>query len=231
MKTTGFTESATRVLFSPANWIGTSLAAGTVAMVGMGWLATSWLPIGALAYGAGFAVGGMWFGWPKLSGPDWSELSFADDEDTRAATARALAAIRRLVEANPGRRLSANTGIKLNKLCDSIEAMLKQWEKTSDGLSLEDTFHARNIALRYLPEALQRFWDLPANLVHTKTLDNGLTPDATLGQTADELTAKVNALSSALAAHDTQAFLDHSKFLSQKFAVSSASADAPVLLK
>jgi hypothetical protein len=230
MKTTGFTESATRVLFSPANWIGTSLAAGTVAMVGMGWLAASWLPIGALAYGAGFAVGGVWFGWPKLSGPDWSELSFADDEDTRAATTRALAAIRRLVEANPGRRLSANTGIKLNKLCDSIEAMLKQWEKASDGLSLEDTFHARNIALRYLPEALQRFWTIPVNLAHTKQLENGLTADATLGQTADDLTAKVNALSEALAAHDTQAFLDHSKFLSEKFSGSLRKNDDPVRL-
>jgi hypothetical protein len=107
---------------------------------------------------------------------------------------------------------------------------LQQWERTSDGLSLEDTFHARNIALRYLPEALQRFWTIPANLAHTKQLENGLTADATLGQTADELTAKVNALSEALAAHDTQAFLDHSKFLSEKFGGALRKNDDPVRL-
>ncbi len=231
MKLAGFAESATRVLYSPANWIGTALAAGTVAMVGMGWLAASWLPLGAVAYGAGFTVGGVWFGWPRLRGPDWAELAFTDDEDTRIATARALAAIRRLVQTNPGKRLSAATGIKINQLCDAIEGMLRQWEKTSDGLSLEDTFHARNIALRYLPEALQRFWAIPSSLAHTKQLDNGLTADATLGQTADELTRKVNALSEALASHDTQAFLDHSKFLSEKFGGAARANDEPVRLK
>jgi hypothetical protein len=232
MRFSSLSESLTRVLFSPANWLGLGFAVGSIALIGLGFVSTRYLALGLLAYGVGFVVGGAWFGWPQLRGPDWRDITFSDNENTREAAARALAGIRRLVGTNPGRRLSAATGIKLARLCDSIEAMLAQWDSAKQGLSLEDTFHARHIALRYLPEALQRFWAIPPQLAQTKALANGLTADATLGQTVDELSQKVHQLSEALAAHDTQAFLDHSKFLSDKFGGATEwTRDEPVALR
>ncbi len=225
-------ETLTRFLFSPANWVGLAFSLGAVVLVLLGFVSTRWLGIAALAYAVGFVTGGLWLGWPQLSGPAWDELTFAEDDTARDAPARALAGIRRLVTGNPGRRLSAMTGAKLLKLCDDIEAMLAQWERSKGQLSIEDSFHARYIALRYLPDALRSFWSIPAQFATTRPLENGLTADATLGKTVDELGQKVRQLNDALAAHDAQAFLDHSRFLSDKFGSKTAADEAgPVVLK
>jgi hypothetical protein len=232
VRLTNVIEIATRFLLSPANWSGLAFAMATIVLVALGWLSASWLGVAALAYGVGFACGGMWFGWPQLSGPAWEEIRFADDDDSREAAKRALVGIRRLVTSNPGRRLPAMVGAKLLKLCDDIELMLAQWDRAQGEWSVEDTFHARHIAVRYLPDALQSFWSIPAEFATTKPLANGLTAEAVLGQTVEELTGKVRELNDALAARDAQAFLDHSKFLSEKFGhTSRVDGAGPVLLK
>ena len=232
MRLAGFVETLSRVLFSPANWIGLAFSLGAVGLILARFVSARWLGIAALAYGVGFITGGLWLGWPQLSGPAWDELTFAENDTSREAPAQALVGIRRLVTGNPGRRLSAMTGAKLLKLCDDIEAMLAQWERSKGQLSIEDSFHARYIALRYLPDALKRFWSIPTQFATTRPLENGLTADATLGKTIDELGRKVRQLNDALAAHDAQAFLDHSRFLSDKFGTKSAAdAAGPVVLK
>ena len=232
MRLTVAAETLTRFLFSPANWIGLAFSLGAIALILLEYVSTRWLGITALAYGVGFVCGGLWLGWPQLVGPAWDELTFAENDSTRDAPARALAGIRRLVSGNPGSRLSATTGAKLLKLCDDIELMLAQWERSKGQLSIEDSFHARYIALRYLPDALKSFWSIPAQFATTRALENGLTADATLGKTVDELGQKVRQLNDALAAHDAQAFLDHSRFLSDKFGTGQNQTDAgPVVLK
>ena len=110
MRLSNFSETATRFLFSPANWLGLAFAISVLALVGLGWVSARLSGLALLAYGAGFACAGLWLGWPRMAGPDWGELTFADSEDTREATRRALAAIRRLVNTNPDRRLSAEIG-------------------------------------------------------------------------------------------------------------------------
>jgi hypothetical protein len=232
VRLTNVAETLTRFLFSPANWIGLAFSLGAIALILIGFVSARWIGIAALAYGVGFITGGLWFGWPQLSGPAWDELTFTENDTARDAPERALAGIRRLVTGNPGRRLSAMTGAKLLKLCDDIEAMLAQWERSRGQLSVEDSFHARYIALRYLPDALKSFWSIPAQFATTRPLENGLTADATLGKTVDELGHKVRQLNDALAAHDAQAFLDHSRFLSDKFGTKAAEDEAgPVALK
>lgn len=232
MRMSGIIETLTRFLFSPANWIGLAFSLAAVALVLVGFVSTRWLGIAGLAYGVGFGCGGLWWGWPQLAGPAWDELTFAENDSARDAPLRALAGIRRLVTGNPGRRLSAMTGAKLLQLCDDIEAMLAQWERSRGQLSVEDSFHARYIALRYLPDALKRFWSIPAQFATSRPLENGLTADATLGKTVDELGLKVRQLNDALAAHDAQAFLDHSRFLSDKFGAKVTGDEAgPVALK
>ena len=79
-------ESATRFLFSPANWLGLAFAIAVLGLVGLGWVSPRLSGLALLAYGAGFAGAGLWLGWPRLAGPDWGELTFADSEDTREAT-------------------------------------------------------------------------------------------------------------------------------------------------
>jgi hypothetical protein len=225
-------EVVTRFLFSPANWAGLTFCLATVAMMLAGWVSTRWLAVAVFAYGVGFVCAGLWFGWPRLAGPAWDEMSFADDDSSRDAAQRALAAIRRLVNGNPGRRLSATNGAKVLKLCDDIDTMLAQWERSKAQLPIEDAFHARHIALRYLPDALKTFWSIPAQYASTRTLENGLTAEAMLGKTVDELDIKVRQLGDALAAHDAQAFLAHSRFLSEKFGTRhDARDDGPVALK
>ena len=232
MRWSNLAETFTRFLFSPANWVGLAFSLLTVALILLGFVSNRWLGLAALAYGVGFVCAGLWFGWPQLAGPAWDELTFAENDTSRDAPSRSLAGIRRLVSGNPGRRLSAATGAKLLGLCDDIETMLAQWERAKAQLSIEDSFHARYIALRYLPDALKRFWSIPAAFATTRLLDNGLTADATLGRTLDELGQKVRQLNDALAAHDAQAFLDHSHFLSEKFAVKLSQNDSgPVALK
>ena len=232
MRLTNAGETLARFLFSPANWTGLAFSFATVVLVILGFVSPNWLGIAALGYAVGFVCGGLWLGWPQLSGPAWDELTFAENDTSRDAPARALAGIRRLVTGNPGRRLSAMTGAKLLKLCDDIELMLAQWERSRGQLSIEDSFHARYIALRYLPDALKRFWSIPVAFVTNRTLENGLTADAILGKTVDELGQKVRQLNDALAAHDAQAFLDHSRFLSEKFGSKDGdTTDGPVLLK
>jgi hypothetical protein len=232
MRWAALREKIARFLFSTANWSGLALSLCAVVLVLLVFLSIRWLGIAVLAYGVGFVCGGLWFGFPTLAGPAWEELTFAEDDTSREAPTRALAGIRRLVSANPERRLSAMTGAKLLKLCDDIEGMLSQWEGSKAQLSIEDSFHARYIALRYLPDALKRFWSIPAPFATTRQLENGLTADATLAKTVDELGQKVRALNDALAAHDAQAFLDHSRFLSEKFGANLNQSDrGPVALR
>lgn len=225
-------ETLTRFLFSPANWTGLAFSLGAIALVIVGFVSARWLGIAALAYGVGFVCGGLWLGWPQLAGPAWDELTFAENDSSRDGAMRALGAIRRLVNGNPGRRLSAMTGAKLLRLCDDIEAMLAQWERSKAQLPIEDAFHARHIALRYLPDALKSFWSIPAQFASSRPLENGLTAEATLGKTVDELGQKVLQLTDALAKHDAQAFLDHSRFLTEKFGTKHSEHDSgPVALK
>ena len=232
MRWSGIIETLARFLFSPANWMGLVFSLGTIALIVLGYVSARWLGIAALAYAVGFVCGGLWLGWPQFAGPAWDELTFAENDTSRDAPQQALAGIRRLVTGNPGRRLSAMTGAKLLKLCVDIEEMLGQWERSKGQLSIEDSFHARYIALRYLPDALKSFWSIPAQFATTRALENGLTADATLGKTVDELGQKVRQLNDALAAHDAQAFLDHSRFLSDKFGAGQNQSDAgPVVLK
>jgi hypothetical protein len=232
MRLSTVSETLTRFLFSPANWTGIAFSVIVLLLVIVGFISPTWTGMAALAYGVGFVCGGLWLGWPRLVGPAWEELAFPENDSSRESALQALAAIRRLVTGNPGRRLSAMNGAKLLRLCDDTEAMLAQWERSKAQLPIEDAFHARHIALRYLPEALQSFWSIPAQFASSKALSNGMTAEVTLGKTVDELSQKVHQLNDALAAHDAQAFLDHSRFLSEKFGSNRDEAvSGPVALK
>lgn len=215
-----------RLIAAPAQWCGLGLAAVVLVLEGLGLLGTLGLGVAALGYAAGFVIGGLWFGWPSTREPEWEALQFSDDGDARAAMERALDGVRRLTEYNPDKRIPAGLQARVLELCRALEGLLDQWERSKGTLSLQDSFHARHIAIRYLPEALNTYLSIPAAFAATRLLDNGKTAQATFGDTLAELENKVRELADDLASQDAHAFLVHSRFLKEKFGASAMALPA-----
>ena len=210
-----------RFVQSPANWAGMGVATVALLGSGLGFLAAGGAlgaaTLAALGYGTGFAVVGLWMGFPQLRVDPLQALEFNDQGDARTAITTALAGVRQLVDYNPQNRLSGNLQQQVQNLCTQLADLLDQWERSKGQLSLEESFHARHIALRYLPDALKTYLSIPKAFATTQALANGKTSEQTFVQTLDELGAKVRELNLDLAGQDAAAFLNHSKFLHEKF--------------
>jgi len=207
-----------RILLSPANWCGLGLATAVLVLKSMNLIGFAGLPLAAFGYAAGFVAGGMWFGFPKLAGPMWEDaLEFSDEGDAREAMSRALSGVRGLVEYNPENRLPASLQAKALELCKSLESLLAQWERSKGALSLQEGFHARHIAISYLPDALKAYLSIPAQYASSRVLHDGKTAQEIFRDTLIELEGKVKQLGDDLAGQDAHAFLVHSRFLHDKF--------------
>lgn len=205
------------LLYSPANWCGLTLATVALAPLALGvplWGAWALPPLG---YAVGFSVAGLWFGWPRLRAQPWDALEFQDQGDARQAMQSALGAVRQLVDFNPEDRLSPSLQARVLELCSQMQHLLQQWDRSRGSLSLEETFQARHIVLRYLPEALKTYLSIPPRFARSKVLANGRTAEETFRATVDDLSAKVLQLTEDLASQDAEAFLNHSRFLEEKF--------------
>lgn len=206
-----------RFLQSGANWCGLALA--TVALVlsslGLAQWGGPWLAL--VGYLAGFGVGGLWLGFPQRAPSPWEALDFKDDGDARTSMGTALHAVRMLVDHNPDGRLPASLQAKVLGLCKQLSALLDQWERSKGKLSLEESFHARHIALSYLPDALKTYLSIPPEFAATRVLGNGKTAQETFRVTLEDLSSKVAQLTDDLASQDADAFLNHSQFLTEKF--------------
>ena len=221
-----------RILLSPANWLGMTVAIAVLVLKAVGLVGLAGLPLALFGYVAGFVGGGMWFGFPKLKGPTWDEeaLEFSDDGDARVAMGRALRAVRGLVQFNPENRLPASLQAKVLELCTSLERLLAQWERSKGALSLQEGFHARHIAISYLPDALKTYLSIPAQYASTRVIADGKTAVDIFRGTLVELEGKVAQLADDLASQDAHAFLAHSQFLHEKFgAPGVVPAPAPAL--
>jgi len=214
-------DKLTRILVSPANWAGLALAIVVLVLKALGMIGVAGLPLALLGYVAGFVAGGLWLGFPKLSGPAWDAdaLEFSDDGDAREAMGRALRAVRGLVQFNPDNRLPASLQAKVLELCTSLEALLSQWERSKGALSLQEGFHARHIAISYLPDALKTYLSIPAQYANTRPIHDGKTAVEIFRTAIVELEGKVAQLADDLASQDAHAFLAHSQFLHDKFGV------------
>ncbi len=214
-------QKAARFLQSPANWSG--LLAGTAGLVLSGAGLAAWggaagaAALAAIGYGAGFGVGSVWFGLPKLNVNPWDNLEFADEGDARTSMLSALYSVKQLVNHNPDNRLNASLQAKVVELCEKLNTLLEQWDRSKGHLSLEESFHARHIALTYLPDALKTYLSIPKAYATTTKLSNGKTAEDTFKDTIKDLGTKVDELTNDLAQQDAEAFLNHSKFLSDKF--------------
>ena len=212
-------DKLARILVSPANWAGLALATAVLVLKALGLVGIAGLPLALLGYAAGFAAGGLWLGFPKLAGPAWDAdaLEFDDAGDAREAMGRALRGVRGLVQFNPDNRLPASLQAKVLELCSSLEALLSQWERSKGALSLQEGFHARHIAISYLPDALKTYLSIPAQYANSRPIQDGKTAVDIFRATIVELEAKVGQLADDLAGQDAHAFLAHSQFLHDKF--------------
>ncbi|MEP7303495.1 MAG: hypothetical protein ABI699_18420 [Caldimonas sp.] len=208
-----------RVLASPANWSGLALAIVVLVLKALGLVGLAGLPLAVLGYVAGFVAGGLWLGFPRLAGPAWDAdaLEFNDDGDAREAMGRALRAVRGLVQFNPDNRLPASLQAKVLELCTALEQLLAQWERSKGALSLQEGFHARHIAISYLPDALKTYLSIPAQYANSRAIHDGKTAVDIFRGTIVELEGKVAQLADDLASQDAHAFLAHSQFLHEKF--------------
>ena len=206
-----------RWLNAPANWCGLLAATGVLVLKALGFLGGWGLGVAALGYVAGLVGGALWWGWPSTKEDAWEALKFEDEGDAREAMGRALSGVRRLTEHNPGQRIPHQLAQRIQRLCERLEGLLNQWERSKGQLSLQETFHARHIAITYLPEALNTYLSIPQPFATTKLLANGKTAQTTFEGVLAELETKVEQLGDDLASQDAQAFLRHSEFLRQKF--------------
>lgn len=208
-----------RILMSPANWLGMAVAIVVLVLKAVGLVGLAGLPLALFGYVAGFVAGGLWLGFPKLSGPAWDAdaLEFSDDGDAREAMGRALQAVRGLVQFNPDNRLPASLQAKVLDLCKSLEQLLSQWERSKGALSLQEGFHARHIAISYLPDALKTYLSIPPQYASTRVIADGKTAVDIFRSTLVDLEGKVAQLADDLASQDAHAFLAHSRFLHEKF--------------
>ena len=216
-------DKLTRLLTSPANWSGLALAIVVLVLKALGLVGVAGLPLAFLGYAAGFVAGGLWLGFPKLSGPAWDAdaLEFDDAGDAREAMGRALRAVRGLVQFNPDNRLPASLQAKVLELCTALEQLLAQWERSKGALSLQEGFNARHIAISYLPDALKTYLSIPAQYANSRPIKDGKTAVDIFRGTIIELEGKVAQLADDLASQDAHAFLAHSQFLHEKFGGSS----------
>mgnify|MGYP000387662759 CR=1 FL=1 len=210
-------QRITTFLQSPANWCGLALATLALVLHALGLTQWGGLGLAALGYLVGFGVGGLWLGFPQWSGNVWDTLEFEDAGDARTSMGQALTAVRQLVNYNPDNRLPSSLQAQALALTEQLNALLDQWERSKGHLSLEEGFHARHIALSYLPDALKTYLSIPKEFAATKKLSNGMTAQDTFRTTLDELGHKVTQLGEDLASQDAEAFLNHSQFLKEKF--------------
>lgn len=206
-----------RFFNSAANWTGLATASAALAVPVLGWLPTAWW-LAPLGYGLGFAAAGWCFGFPGRGAQGWQALEAAPaDLPSPQALRAALERIAALAQENPGERLAPPIQSRVLLLCEQLRALCTQMERSDRTLAPEDAYHARQIVLGYLPEALRTYAALEPQAARTRRLDNGRTAQETLAATLDDLTAKARELTEALRNGDTQAFLNHAKFLEQKF--------------
>lgn len=207
-----------RFLTRPATWGGLALAALPALLDHFGVVATAHPVLwGAAGFAAGYGVLRRLTRGPAPRHPWEADLAFQDTGDARRSIEAAVAGMRQLLNRNPDNRFDGVLQQRIRALLQRLEALLAQWEGSKGSLSLEDDFHARRIAVSYLPEALRGYLSLPKAFATTRRLENGQTAHDTLVATLDDLEAKVVQLQDDLAGQDAQAFLAHSRFIDTKF--------------
>lgn len=113
------------------------------------------------------------------------------------------------------RRAPREIYLKVDSIKDSILSILPQLMLVGEGE--RNLYTIRQTALEYLPEALQNYFNLPAQFANFYPLRNGKTARQLLGDQLDILDQEMKAIVADYAVNDMQKLLAHGRFLEQKF--------------
>ena len=105
---------------------------------------------------------------------------------------------------------------KVKSIRSSLETVLPQIDKLSGSMSNE-AYNVRHTALEYLPDALDKYLNLPAEFTENYRLSNGLTAKETLLEQLDLLDSTMKDIIGDLYQEDADNFLVHGRFLKEKF--------------
>ncbi len=207
-----------RFLTSPANWVGLLFAIAVVLAKSFGYISAYWWALVIVGYLAGYWVGRIFFGAPKLVVADLDALDQAlQNVSLPNAMVDALQALRDVVKVNRGAHFTQTQQARLTALTEQIEDLHTQWQSSKQKLSIEDAFVAKRLALEYLPDTVRRYVAIPVKFAATKAIANGRTASQLFDESIDEMQAKVEELQNDLVSQDADAFANHAQFLNQKF--------------
>ena len=113
------------------------------------------------------------------------------------------------------RRAPREIYLKVDSIKDSILSILPQLMLLGEGD--RSLYTIRQTALEYLPQALQNYFNLPAQFANFYPLRNGKTARQLLGDQLDILDREMKAIVADYAVNDMQKLLAHGRFLEQKF--------------
>ena len=105
---------------------------------------------------------------------------------------------------------------KVKSIRSSLVTVLPQIDKLSGSLSNE-AYNVRHTALEYLPDALDKYLNLPPEFTENYRLSNGLTAKETLLEQLELLDKTMKDIIGDLYQEDADNFLVHGRFLKEKF--------------
>jgi len=185
--------------YSNANLLGTALALAGPLLLFAGVIGRGWLPITAALYGAGVLLAGR-----TRTAERAIEGSLTAEE--------ILAALDRVVkQATP--HLNADMAQHLAGLRASVADVLPRLVDTAG----DDFFTVRQTVLRYLPETLANYLELPPMFRATYPVKDGKTARQLLAEQLALLDEKMREVVANAAASDAQALLANGRFLEAKF--------------
>jgi hypothetical protein len=215
---------AWRFLNSPANWCGLLVAIAVVTARAFGILGSGWVLLAAVGYVAGFWAGRTLFGVPQLIVTDLAALDAAlVNREAPTAIADTLDVIRDVAKRDSSDHFNIAQQNQVVALADAIEELHKEWLKSAHHLPVEDAFVAKRLALDYLPDTVRRYLAIQPKFAATKIVAHNKTAAQLFDDSIREMQRKVEELQNDLAAKDAEAFVDHARFLNQKFGAASQS--------
>lgn len=186
-------------LYSNANIAGTALALVGPMLLFAGIIREGWLPITAGLYAAGYFLAGR---------PRNVQRRI---EDTLTAEEMSGRLDQLIAAASP--HLTLEMRERLSGLRTSIDEVLPKLI----GSDHPELFTVKETILRYLPETLANYTELPPVFRATKTLKDGKTARQLLTEQLVLLDEKMRDVVANVAASDAQALLANGRFLETRF--------------
>ena len=190
-------------VYSNKNIAGCALALGALGAFFAGAIHDFWPEIVGGAYAIGYLVT------PKQQTIDSDYEASMDPQAIAAELARLVDRVEKPLPADVF-SLVASIVASINGVLPALRA--------ASGLGDQESFTIRQTALRYLPETLQAYLELPPAFRNVQPLQDGKSAKALLIEQLSLLDAKMKEIVANVMSNNTQALVANGQFLREKFA-------------